>query len=255
MPPSDRNSTGNPVGVNVIPSSVARFAAAVPASPGSATPDRSPLTSDTNTGTPAAESCSAMPCSVFVLPVPVAPAIRPWRLTIRSGSLTTASGTTAPSSTPRPRSSAAPSAAYAVEIVSAKSAIRVPSTGFIQMRGANHMPPVRTGEPRPGHTPTSRAAAARGYSCRPDRPSWPGYGSGLTPAPSNSACIPSRGWLTSRTRSSGSGFCSCADMSAHRIPGEHEPPDAPVRRRRARGRAARRQPSRPREVAVADDQT
>ena len=31
------------------------------------------MTSATNTGTPAAESCSAMSWSVFVLPVPVAP--------------------------------------------------------------------------------------------------------------------------------------------------------------------------------------
>ena len=52
--------------------------------------------------------------------------IRPWRLTIRSGSLTVAAVTTAPSCTPRPRSSAAPSVAYAVVIVCAKSAIWTP---------------------------------------------------------------------------------------------------------------------------------
>ena len=32
-----------------------------------------------NTGTPMAENCSASFCSVTVLPVPVAPVIRPWR--------------------------------------------------------------------------------------------------------------------------------------------------------------------------------
>ena len=32
------------------------------------------------TGTPAREKPSAMTCSVTVLPVPVAPVIRPWRL-------------------------------------------------------------------------------------------------------------------------------------------------------------------------------
>ncbi len=38
-----------------------------------------------NTGQPAAEICSAISCRVRVLPVPVAPAIRPWRLRNRSG--------------------------------------------------------------------------------------------------------------------------------------------------------------------------
>ena len=38
-----------------------------------------------------------MPCSVFVLPVPVAPAMRPWRFIIASGTRTTASDTTVPS--------------------------------------------------------------------------------------------------------------------------------------------------------------
>ena len=43
-------------------------------------------------GRPAAESCSAMSCSVLVLPVPVAPAIRPWRFIIASGTRTSGSG-------------------------------------------------------------------------------------------------------------------------------------------------------------------
>jgi hypothetical protein len=43
-------------------------------------PERSPFTSAAKTGTPAAENCSAMIWSVTVLPVPVAPAITPWRL-------------------------------------------------------------------------------------------------------------------------------------------------------------------------------
>ena len=50
------------------------------------------MTSARKVGTPAAESCSAISCSVRVLPVPVAPAIRPCRLSIRSGTWTTASG-------------------------------------------------------------------------------------------------------------------------------------------------------------------
>ena len=72
--------------------------------PGEAIPDRSPLTSARNTGTPAADSCSAISCSVLVLPVPVAPATRPCRLSISSGIRTPTSGwevlsvTNAPSS-------------------------------------------------------------------------------------------------------------------------------------------------------------
>ena len=47
---------------------------------GSEMPDRSPLMSAANTGTPASEKPSASTCSVTVLPVPVAPVTRPWRL-------------------------------------------------------------------------------------------------------------------------------------------------------------------------------
>ena len=43
-------------------------------------PVRSPLMSAMNTGTPICEKDSASFCSVTVLPVPVAPVIRPWRL-------------------------------------------------------------------------------------------------------------------------------------------------------------------------------
>ena len=88
-----------------------RFAAGPPGSPGAARPETSPLTSATKTGTPAVDRPSAMSCSVFVLPVPVAPATRPWRLSIASGTCTTASAATAPSWTPRPRSSAGASVA------------------------------------------------------------------------------------------------------------------------------------------------
>ena len=66
-----------------MPSSLARlssFSACLKVGePGMAMPDRSPFTSATNTGTPALEKLSAMPCKVTVLPVPVAPAISPWR--------------------------------------------------------------------------------------------------------------------------------------------------------------------------------
>src|SRR2546421_1356613 len=49
------------------------------APPAFARPVRSPLTSAMNTGTPIAEKRCASVCSVTLLPVPVAPVMRPWR--------------------------------------------------------------------------------------------------------------------------------------------------------------------------------
>ena len=79
-------------------------------------PETSPLTSAVNTATPAAESCSAISWSVRVLPVPVAPAIRPCRFIVASGRRTAASGTSAPPSIPVPSSTAPPFVAYAAAI-------------------------------------------------------------------------------------------------------------------------------------------
>ena len=50
--------------------------------PGAHMPVRSPLISARNTGTPISEKDSAMTFMVMVLPVPVAPAISPWRFAI-----------------------------------------------------------------------------------------------------------------------------------------------------------------------------
>src|SRR6185295_12927735 len=50
------------------------------APPALAKPERSPFTSAMNTGTPIEEKRCASDCSVTLLPVPVAPVIRPWRL-------------------------------------------------------------------------------------------------------------------------------------------------------------------------------
>src|SRR5262249_51706525 len=58
--------------------------------PAAATPDKSPFTSAMNTGTPILEKWSASIWSVTVLPVPVAPVIRPWRLA-RAGRNSTSS--------------------------------------------------------------------------------------------------------------------------------------------------------------------
>ena len=55
---------------------------------GIANPVRSPFRSARNTGTPAADSSSAMTCNDLVLPVPVAPAIKPCLLRAASGALT-----------------------------------------------------------------------------------------------------------------------------------------------------------------------
>ena len=63
--------------------------------PGAQMPATSPLTSHRNTSTPASEKLSAITFIVMVLPVPLAPAIRPWRLHILS-----ASSTRAPSASP-----------------------------------------------------------------------------------------------------------------------------------------------------------
>ena len=49
-----------------------------------------------NTGTPLAAICSARPCSVRVLPVPVAPATRPCLLSMPSGMVICTSGRGSP---------------------------------------------------------------------------------------------------------------------------------------------------------------
>ena len=56
------------------------------AAPARAMPDKSPFTSAMNTGTPIRLKPSAITRSVTVLPVPVAPAISPWRFAIRGSS-------------------------------------------------------------------------------------------------------------------------------------------------------------------------
>ena len=68
-----------------------------------------------NTGQPAAETCSAMSWRVRVLPVPVAPAISPWRLRKPSGipTSTVVSGGSAPGAAIRP----AEADAWALEAV------------------------------------------------------------------------------------------------------------------------------------------
>ncbi len=88
-PDSDRNSTGWPAGANVQSSDATRsMTSGFAGSPGAAIPVRSPLMSEMNTGTPAFDSSPARSWRVLVLPVPVAPAISPWRLSIESATWT-----------------------------------------------------------------------------------------------------------------------------------------------------------------------
>jgi hypothetical protein len=78
--------------------------------------------SATNTGTPADESASVMTCSVFVLPVPVAPATSPWRFIIASGRPTCADGVGVSASTRAPRWSISPANVYPAVTLAAHSA-------------------------------------------------------------------------------------------------------------------------------------
>ena len=71
-------------------------------------PVTSPLMSARKTGTPASESWPASICRVIVLPVPVAPATRPCRFNIDSGTLTRAVGSGTPPDSSGPRVSAGP---------------------------------------------------------------------------------------------------------------------------------------------------
>src|SRR5262245_2399609 len=97
-----RYSTGRGAPCHAQPVSRARCVTRSFGSPAAAMPERSPFKSARNTGTPVAENCSATSWSDFVLPVPVAPAIRPCRFAIDSGSVTMGSGAHSPACTTAP---------------------------------------------------------------------------------------------------------------------------------------------------------
>ena len=84
-PESDSSSTGAADGAQSCASSAVRARTRSSGTPGAAMPARSPFMSAANTGLPAADTCSAMSCRVLVLPVPVAPAMSPWRFMSPSG--------------------------------------------------------------------------------------------------------------------------------------------------------------------------
>ena len=80
-PYTSQKTTGKPANAGAsTPISFRRSSSFGDVAPGWLRPARSPLTSAMKTGTPSADSRSAMTCSVTVLPVPVAPVMRPWRL-------------------------------------------------------------------------------------------------------------------------------------------------------------------------------
>ncbi len=81
-PKTSQNTTGNAGELRRVDAPIALRAApgaSATSRPAWLIPARSPFTSAMNTGTPMALKRSAITCSVTVLPVPVAPVIRPWR--------------------------------------------------------------------------------------------------------------------------------------------------------------------------------
>src|SRR6185369_719553 len=113
LPVRLRYSTGRAAPCHAQPVSVARCVMRSFASPAAPIPERSPFKSARNTGTPAAENCSAISCRDFVLPVPVAPAISPCRFAIASGSRTSGSAAHSPPCTTAPSVIAEPPAGNA----------------------------------------------------------------------------------------------------------------------------------------------
>src|SRR5690606_29058424 len=96
LPYRSQNTTGLASGAkSCTPIAAARAASFPPPSPATARPETSPFTSATNTGTPIREKPSARVIRVTVLPVPVAPATRPWRLA-RAGSRVTGTSSVVP---------------------------------------------------------------------------------------------------------------------------------------------------------------
>src|SRR6478609_1480681 len=85
-PNTSQNTVENWSGWKLRPISLARLRMKSLPSPTSEIPDKSPLISAANTGTPARAKPSAMTCSETVLPVPVAPVTRPCRLASASAS-------------------------------------------------------------------------------------------------------------------------------------------------------------------------
>ena len=126
-----------------------------------------------NTGTPAAESCSASSWSVLVLPVPVAPATRPCRLSIGSGIRTGTPVRVLASTISPPSSRAGPSKAYPAATVALISSAVDPVAsvmgasvdGTAPYDGAVIFKRVGDGRPYPDHD-----LGPRDWAALPPRP-------------------------------------------------------------------------------------
>ena len=120
-----------------------------------------------NTGTPAADSCSASSCRVLVLPVPVAPATSPCRLSMPSGIRMWTSDSWVSSSISPPSSRAGPSnwypgataAATALSVMPTKRSQQASTAAVSRLRRVIFKR-VGDGRPYPPHELTSRAWAA-----------------------------------------------------------------------------------------------
>ena len=112
LPPRVRNSTGNAVAGHAMPTLVGALGDLRTALAGRGEAGEVALeVGEEDRAHPAAESCSAISWSVFVLPVPVAPATRPWRLSTLTGICTGASGWASSSMTTAPSLRVTPSKA------------------------------------------------------------------------------------------------------------------------------------------------
>ena len=98
-----RNSTGLAPAVKGMPMRSWRSSILAWPALGTATPLRSPLMSISREGTPSRDNCSAMICRVLVLPEPVAPAIKPCRFMVLSGTFINELGIDSPPSMAPPR--------------------------------------------------------------------------------------------------------------------------------------------------------
>jgi len=87
-PDIDKSSVGKPAAFHSTPIFVWRSSILGLLLPACEIPLKSPLMSINKVGTPLADNFSAKFCKVLVLPVPVAPAISPWRLNMRKGAFT-----------------------------------------------------------------------------------------------------------------------------------------------------------------------
>ena len=159
MPPRAKYSVTDASGFQSCPIACVRARSFSFDSPGVATPDRSPFMSAANTGTPFAASCSARPCSVRVLPVPVAPATSPCRFIMPSGMRICAVGTGSPFIS-APRSRVSPVNVYPAVIAAISSAPSGPDAASAAAGAGSGAGSAGAGAASAGSVGESAASAA-----------------------------------------------------------------------------------------------